>query len=214
MECKYGACNNVVERKSNYCSEKCYSKARVVTRRKRLKELSISFLGGKCGLCNYNKCVRSLDFHHLDAGLKSFGIASSGYSHSWAKIKEELKKCILVCSNCHGEIHEGFYNIELLNEIQSDQLKNGIDLELPKAPETKYISCTQCGKERKYYKNHSKFCVECYNLNRRTVERPDHKELKRLIKENGYRGTGRIFGVSDNAIRKWENNFSQQNGKA
>ena len=37
----------------------------------------------------------------------------------------------------------------------------------------------------------------------RRVERPTMDELKKLIKENGYRKTGKMFGVSDNAIRQW-----------
>jgi hypothetical protein len=38
---------------------------------------------------------------------------------------------------------------------------------------------------------------------RRTVERPPYKILIEEIKQNGYSKTGRKYGVSDNAIRKW-----------
>lgn len=37
----------------------------------------------------------------------------------------------------------------------------------------------------------------------RRVERPSFEELKNLIGKHGYVGTGKMFGVSDNAIRKW-----------
>jgi len=37
----------------------------------------------------------------------------------------------------------------------------------------------------------------------RTVERPDYETLKRQITELGYRGTGRLYGKSDNGVRKW-----------
>ena len=37
----------------------------------------------------------------------------------------------------------------------------------------------------------------------RKVERPTFDDLKKMIDQFGYVGTGKIFGVSDNAIRKW-----------
>jgi very-short-patch-repair endonuclease len=43
----------------------------------------------------------------------------------------------------------------------------------------------------------------------RRVERPQIDELKKLIKENGYRKTGKMFGVSDNAVRKWLESYKK-----
>ncbi|NDF17674.1 MAG: DUF559 domain-containing protein [Verrucomicrobia bacterium] len=43
----------------------------------------------------------------------------------------------------------------------------------------------------------------------RRVERPPIDELKKLIEKNGYRGTGKIFGISDNAIRKWLKSYNK-----
>lgn len=61
--------------------------------------------GGKCEICGYSKCLAALHFHHKDHTTKSFSInAANGVSY--AKKVEEAKKCILVCSNCHVEIHE------------------------------------------------------------------------------------------------------------
>ena len=68
------------------------------------KEKAIEYKGGKCEVCGYDKCSWSLDFHHKDPNEKEFGISSAGCK-SWKKIKNELDKCILVCKNCHGEIH-------------------------------------------------------------------------------------------------------------
>lgn len=45
----------------------------------------------------------------------------------------------------------------------------------------------------------------------RTVERPPYEELLKQIKELGYRGTGKLYGVSDNAIRKWIRYYIKQN---
>lgn len=80
----------------------------VAKRRKKIKQLSIEYKGGKCYFCGYSKCQNALDFHHIDPSTKEFGIGSKGYTRSWEKVKEELNKCVLVCANCHREIEAGF----------------------------------------------------------------------------------------------------------
>lgn len=87
-----------------YRCNKCNVDA-VKRRRKRIKQLSVEYKGGKCERCGYNKCHQSMDFHHLDPQQKDFAIARNGHTRSWARVKIELDKCILVCKNCHGEIH-------------------------------------------------------------------------------------------------------------
>jgi predicted transcriptional regulator len=82
----------------------------VQKRRNKIKDLSIDYKGGFCVKCGYNKCKRALEFHHLNPLEKEFGISSKGYRKSWNIIKKELDKCILVCSNCHAEIHEEMDN--------------------------------------------------------------------------------------------------------
>lgn len=49
----------------------------------------------------------------------------------------------------------------------------------------------------------SNCCLSCYRIDNRKVDRPDNQTILLDIKELGYRGTGRKYGVSDNAIRKW-----------
>ena len=64
----------------------------------------------KCQICGYNKCYQALEFHHINPKEKEFNIAQMLRQSSILNeniIKEELKKCILVCSNCHREIHAG-----------------------------------------------------------------------------------------------------------
>ena len=76
----------------------------VILWRKRTKKKLIEYKGGKCELCGYNKCDSALQFHHKDPTEKDFSI--SGRSLSFDRLKEEVDKCMLVCSNCHAEIHE------------------------------------------------------------------------------------------------------------
>ncbi len=79
----------------------------VAKRRKRLKEKAVDYKGGKCSFCGYDRVIDALEFHHLGAGKKDFGLSQRGLTRSWKRIKEELNKCILVCANCHREIHAG-----------------------------------------------------------------------------------------------------------
>ena len=88
---------------------------KVKTHRQKIKIKGIEYKGGKCQRCGYKKSSWSLDFHHVNSKEKAFGIAR--YSTlSWEKIKKELDKCILICKNCHGELHEEEY-LKTLKEI-------------------------------------------------------------------------------------------------
>ena len=73
--------------------------------RKDLKKQAVEYKGGLCSSCGYNKCIRSLSFHHNNPKEKDFGISKGG-SITFSKIKDELDKCTLLCMNCHMELHE------------------------------------------------------------------------------------------------------------
>lgn len=81
--------------------------AAVTRRRKRLKDMALELKGGKCYFCGYSKCKGALEFHHLSEESKNFDLGTRGLTRSWKKIEEELEKCILVCANCHREVHSG-----------------------------------------------------------------------------------------------------------
>lgn len=68
-----------------------------------IKKRIVDYFGGKCSICGYDKYLCSLDFHHLDPKIKEFAITRRMLK--FEKILEEAKKCILVCKNCHNEIH-------------------------------------------------------------------------------------------------------------
>jgi len=59
----------------------------------------------KCSECGYDKSRAALEFHHLDPTKKDFSI-SSRWTISHDKLKEEIDKCIMLCANCHRELHE------------------------------------------------------------------------------------------------------------
>lgn len=66
---------------------------------------AIEYKGGKCQRCGYSKCRAALHFHHRDPSKKEFSVGGN-HCYSWNRIKGELDKCDLICSNCHAEIHE------------------------------------------------------------------------------------------------------------
>jgi len=76
-------------------------------RQRGFKQKAVDYKGGECQCCGYNKCNNALDFHHVDPKTKKFGIGKQRRTNLTDEIKEELDKCILVCSNCHREIHAG-----------------------------------------------------------------------------------------------------------
>lgn len=70
----------------------------------------IKYKGGKCSICGYNKYYGALEFHHLDPNIKENG------KQAITNIKkeflyEELDKCVLLCSNCHREVHANLIQI-------------------------------------------------------------------------------------------------------
>lgn len=61
-------------------------------------------------MCGYNRCIQSLDFHHVYPQNKSFAISQNGIKLTRGnkdKILSEIDKCILLCKNCHSEYHFG-----------------------------------------------------------------------------------------------------------
>lgn len=57
-----------------------------------------------CVLCGYDKHTAALEFHHLDPGEKDI-MVSRMTTYSKDKIRAELEKCVVLCSNCHRIEH-------------------------------------------------------------------------------------------------------------
>lgn len=94
-----------------YADRAEYMKAAVKKRRKKLKQLAVEYKGGACNFCGYDTCPDALDFHHINEDEKSFGLSQNGLTRSWERVKQELKKCVLVCANCHRELHAGYRSL-------------------------------------------------------------------------------------------------------
>lgn len=97
--------------KRKYADRAEYLKVAVKKRRKVLRQHAVEYKGGKCILCGYNKCIDALEFHHSNSGNKDFGLSQKGITRSWQKVRAELDKCVLICANCHREIHAGLRSL-------------------------------------------------------------------------------------------------------
>jgi len=84
----------------------------VKIRRYRIKLAAIALLGGKCARCGFDGSQVAFDFHHIGKGNKDFSIAAAG-TIAWDRLRVELEKCELLCSNCH-RIEHSDDNPELL----------------------------------------------------------------------------------------------------
>ena len=74
--------------------------------RKNKRKKLLDLYENKCSICGYSKCKSALEFHHLDPSTKEFNLSLVGMTYSWSTILKEAAKCILLCSNCHRELHE------------------------------------------------------------------------------------------------------------
>lgn len=86
--------------------------ATTVGYRRRLKRRAVEHLGGLCAGCARSWPHQVFEFHHLDSTTKNFGISEDGIARSWEKTERELQKCVLLCANCHREVHAGARRIE------------------------------------------------------------------------------------------------------
>ncbi len=57
-------------------------------------------------MCGYHKNQAALCFHHIDPTEKSFQIDLRKCSNSsWSNLIVEADKCLLLCLNCHADVH-------------------------------------------------------------------------------------------------------------
>lgn len=164
----------------------------IIRFQRRNKQSAVDIFGGGCQKCGYNKCIDALEFHHLDKLKKEFTPSYVINSCSLKNAMKELSKCVLLCANCHRESHSN--NIDLTYvSIEKDFISK----------ECKY--CHTFFMTKTY---DQVYCsVACRGKESRKVVRPSKTELKSLIKKHNWVNLGKMFGVSDNAVRKWAKKY-------
>lgn len=97
-------------RQTYYAQHYAKYRAAYLTRAKQRRELlraeyrqnMLEYLSGKfCAECGEND-VRVLELDHINSSTKAFSISQAvRLGYSWSDVELELKKCQILCANCH-----------------------------------------------------------------------------------------------------------------
>lgn len=183
------------------------NKELVAAYRRKVKKMAIIYKGGECIVCGYSRCADALSFHHTNPESKDFQI-SSGNTYAWSTVKDELDKCVLLCQNCHSELHAGNISIENFlirdpnREVGESLLeKQGFDPHLSRDNKNQPdLKCKDCGVDVSKRADRCRSCAG-KNCKDTKIQWPSIHQLIEQVKENSFMDIARQLGVSDNAIR-------------
>lgn len=159
----------------------------VIRWRQNAKRKLIAGFGGHCGICGYSKSEWAFAFHHLDPGEKEFSLAQRGMPRSWKKMIDEIAKCVMLCHNCHTEVHHGVTAVP--DEIMR------FDEELTGEPMRMRRKAVR--KQKPGDRHASRPWAE------KVPDRPRGKSLRTMVLNTSRVAVGKRFGVSETAVRKW-----------
>ena len=117
---------------------------------------------------------------------------------------DKIKQLLIENKKTYDEIHNE-YQISLgrISEINTGKIWYDENLEYPLRSLKKFCYCEKCGKQISK-QTQNQLCIDCFNkVKRKVTTRPNREELKQLIREKSFVEIGKIYSVSDNAIRKW-----------
>ena len=194
----------------------------VIEWRKRTKRRMVEAMGGQCVECGYKACDAAFDFHHLDPTQKLFGFGGMRANPiAWARICDELSKCVLLCATCHREVEDGYRILSSSTSTFNSQYRE-YTLERTTAPKRKavvIVSCIHCKHEFERYTARQKFCndgckeryystkVKRHHSRPRKTVWPEKDVLQQDIATLTWTAIGKKYGVSDNAVRKWAKSY-------
>jgi transposase len=112
LRCDRHGLTRHVRRVDGFRCARCEA-ARVTAWRRKVKRILVEEAGGACALCGYDRCHAALQFHHVDPEDKRFAVSRDGVARSLARAREEARKCVLLCANCHAEVENGFAQLAL-----------------------------------------------------------------------------------------------------
>lgn len=93
--------------KEHYKTHKQYYINKARQTEQELKKYILKYKSDKaCSICGYNHNTNILQFHHTTPANKSNDVTKLTKQGSLSKIKLEIDKCILLCPNCHMDLHE------------------------------------------------------------------------------------------------------------
>jgi|19_taG_2_1085344.scaffolds.fasta_scaffold00490_2 5-methylcytosine-specific restriction endonuclease McrA len=185
------------------------------------KILAVLYKGGKCQDCGYDGYYGALEFHHVNPEEKEMSWKAMRVC-SWDKMMKELDKCILLCSNCHSELHakaigeitwehNTFNNIRSLNGYE--KIEKNIDgkcvYEYVRKKVFRKCQCCKNDFEVPVWNKNQKFCsISCSGKFLRKVKnRPSKEELEKLISELSWVKLGKKYGITANSVKKWARSY-------
>ena len=74
-----------------------------------------------CALCGEDTAC-CLDFHHPNPQEKEASVAYFAYAKSKPRMIAEMKKCVVLCSNCHRKVHAGLLKVDKSHLCEVDSL--------------------------------------------------------------------------------------------
>lgn len=172
--------------------------------RKRTKSKIKYIMGSKCVICGYDRSETALHCHHIFEDDKDFTIAQAiSKSKKIEVILEELKKCVLLCANCHAEVHEGLHNnIEFISSYSEIRYNEFV------------TKCPTCGKVV-HQMSHTfcdKSCATKYQLKQSGIKEKIRKSkliwseidvVNLLSRHNGVMvSAAKEVNMSDNGVKK------------
>lgn len=173
--------------------------AAVIKWRQRKKLLAVHYKGGECQRCGYSKCAQALIFHHRDPAEKDFTI--SGVSWSWDRIKNELDKCDLLCSNCHIELHSELQGNSEPLEVQINEV---LELQNKQEQSKKVLApCLLCRTPT----TNKKYCSFKCSTDDKIITPPPKETLLELKTRLSYSKIAKLYGVGHVLVAKWFRNI-------
>lgn len=150
----------------------------------------INILGGKCNLCNEND-IHLLEFHHNDRNKEKS--ISQILNRRWSVLILEIKKCKLLCANCHAEYH--CFNMGKRSKIKTKILKIlGIS------------KCSSCGYEGKNFAS-----LDFHHINSKNKSFCVSKNIKELKIKEILDESKKCKIICKNCHKKTHNDFSRFN---
>ena len=166
----------------------------------------------KCGINQWNNEQIGLQLHHING----------------ESTDNRIENLILLCPNCHSQTdnycgkknegkkekryycnHCGKRILKTVTGYCDECFKLLVKKEIEPisfnkiSHKTVIDNCRECGKEL-HYKNDNGLCRKCFSEKaKRSGKKCDKNTLEQLIKQKSFLEIGRIFGVTDNAVRKW-----------
>lgn len=171
------------------------SKTRVKRWRQRAKEWLIEWAGGSCQACGYSRCHRNLSFHHV-YDKKAVVSRMIVTTMAFRLILDEAKKCVLLCHNCHGEVHERIIDCPSIEASAREKRLESMEMMRTVKPRGSR-PCKKCGQPAR-----SQFCSLSCSGKRPQISWPSDEEMSQTVLKEPLTTIALRLGVSDKAVKK------------